>query len=52
MSNPIIYCDMDGVLADFKTAAVRVTGMSINRWMNIPSSKNKWAPIIKDKNFW
>ena len=51
MSNPIIYCDMDGVLADFKTAAVRVTGMSINRWMNIPSSKNKWAPIIKDKNF-
>jgi len=52
MSSPIIYCDMDGVLADFKTAAVRVTGMSINRWMNIPSSKNKWAPIIKDKNFW
>ena len=41
MSNPIIYCDMDGVLADFKTAAIRVTNMSINRWMNIPSSKNK-----------
>ena len=32
---------MDGVLADFKTAAVKVNGMSINRWMNIPSSKEK-----------
>ena len=42
---PIIYCDMDGVLADFKTAAQRTTGMSINKWMNIPSSKEKWAPI-------
>ena len=50
--NPIIYCDMDGVLADFKTAAQKTTGMSINKWMNIPSSKEKWAPIKANKNFW
>ena len=49
---PIIYCDLDGVLADFKTAAQRTTGMSINKWMNIPSSKEKWAPIKANKNFW
>ena len=43
---------MDGVLADFKTAAVKTTGMSINRWMNIPSSKQKWSLILQNKNFW
>ena len=48
----IIYCDMDGVLADFKTAAVRTTGMSINKWMNIPSSKEKWSLIKQKKDFW
>ena len=48
----IIYCDMDGVLADFKTAAVRTTGMSINKWMNIPSSKEKWSLIKAKKDFW
>ena len=47
----IIYCDMDGVLADFKTAAVRTTGMSINKWMNIPSSKEKWSLIKQKKDF-
>ena len=52
MTKPIIYCDMDGVLADFKTAAVKTTGMSINRWMNIPSSKEKWSKIKSNKNFW
>ena len=41
----IIYCDMDGVLADFKTAAVKTNGMSINKWMNIPSSQQKWERI-------
>ncbi len=43
---------MDGVLADFKTAAVKTTGMSINRWINIPSSKQKWSLILQNKNFW
>ena len=52
MNKPIIYCDMDGVLADFKTGAIKTTGMSINQWMNIPSSKEKWAPIKAQKNFW
>ena len=52
MAKPIIYCDMDGVLADFKTGAQKTTGMSINQWMNIPSSKEKWAPIKAQKDFW
>lgn len=52
MAKPIIYCDMDGVLADFKTGAQKTTGMSINQWMNIPSSKEKWAPIKAKKDFW
>ena len=49
---PRIYCDMDGVLADFKTAAVKTTGMSINKWMNIPSSKKKWEAIRNESSFW
>ncbi len=52
MKNAILYCDMDGVLTDFKTAAQKVTGLSINQWVNIPSSKEKWALIKKHKNFW
>lgn len=50
--NKIIYCDMDGVLADFKKGAERATKMSIKQWMNIPSSKEKWRPIIEMPNFW
>ena len=43
---------MDGVLADFKTAAVKVNGMSIQKWMNIPSSQQKWERIKNTSNFW
>ena len=42
---------MDGVLADFKTAAVKVNGMSINKWMNIPSSREKWERIKNNSIF-
>ena len=52
MTLPRIYCDMDGVLADFKTPAVRLTGMPIEKWKNLPKSKEKWAPIVADKNLW
>ena len=52
MDLPRIYCDMDGVLADFKSAAVRLTGVSIDRWKNLPASEEKWAPIVAKKNFW
>jgi len=49
---PRIYCDMDGVLCDFKTAAEKVTGISINSWMLNPNSKDKWKPIMDTKDFW
>ena len=52
MASPIIFCDMDGVLADFKTAAVKVNGMSIQKWMNKPSSQQKWERIKNTSNFW
>ena len=52
MDLPRIYCDMDGVLAAFKSAAVRLTGVSIDRWKNLPASEEKWAPIVAKKNFW
>jgi len=43
---------MDGVLADFKTAAVKVNGMSIQKWMSIPSSQQKWERIKNNSTFW
>ena len=51
---PRIYCDMDGVLCDFKTAAVRETGMSIDNWMQSgeKDKEAKWKPIIDNKRFW
>jgi hypothetical protein len=49
---PRIYCDMDGVLCDFKAAAIKTTGMSIDKWMENPDSDDKWKPIIDNKKFW
>jgi len=51
---PRIYCDMDGVLCDFKNAAVRETGMPIENWMNLGhrDREAKWKPIIENKKFW
>jgi hypothetical protein len=49
---PRIYCDMDGVLCDFKAAAIKTTGMSIDKWMENQDSDDKWKPIIDNKRFW
>lgn len=49
---PRIYCDMDGVLCDFKTAAEKTTGMVIDKWMENDNKKDKWKPIIDKKDFW
>ena len=51
---PRIYCDMDGVLCDFKTAAVRETGLPIAQWMHLgeKDKASKWKPIIDNKRFW
>ncbi len=48
---PQIYCDMDGVLCDFKKHAEKTIGVSINKWMNLPK-KGKWGPIFDKKDFW
>ena len=46
-----IYCDMDGVLCDFKKAAEKVTGMPITKW-SYASKEEKWAPIKNTPRFW
>ena len=46
-----IYCDMDGVLCDFKKAAEKVTGMSITKW-SYANKEEKWAPIKNTPRFW
>lgn len=51
-SLPRIYCDMDGVLCDFKSAAIKTTGIPIDKWSENPDSNEKWKPIIDKKNFW
>jgi hypothetical protein len=45
---------MDGVLCDFKTAAVRDTGLPIEQWMQSGGrdKASKWKPIIDNKRFW
>jgi hypothetical protein len=49
---PRIYCDMDGVLCDFKSAAIKTTGMPLDKWMENQDSDDKWKPIIDNKRFW
>tara|TARA_B100001109_G_scaffold217061_1_gene186697 strand:- start:7535 stop:8023 length:489 start_codon:yes stop_codon:yes gene_type:complete len=51
MPLPFIYCDMDGVLADFKRGAEKATGVPINKWMSLTKA-DKWNPIKNDKRFW
>ena len=48
---PRIYCDMDGVLCDFKKAAEKATGMPINKWM-YSNKIEKWQPIKDTPRFW
>ena len=48
---PRIYCDMDGVLCDFKKAAEKVTGMPIEKW-TYANKEEKWAPIKAQPRFW
>ena len=48
---PQIYCDMDGVLADFKKGAEKATGVPIKQWMNLTKDA-KWDPIRNDRRFW
>ena len=51
MPLPKLYCDMDGVLCDFKSQAEKVVGVSINKWMNL-SKIDKWKPIVDKTDFW
>ena len=39
-SLPMLYCDMDGVLADFKKAAEKITGLPLTQWQNTTKSEN------------
>ena len=57
INNTRIYCDMDGVLADFKSAIPKVTGMSYKEWGDEPKKvfktiRDKWKPVKDKKDFW
>ena len=45
---PLIYCDMDGVLCDFKKRAEQVTKVS---WTKKRDERD-WDTIKNTKNFW
>ena len=51
MPLPKLYCDMDGVLADFKKGAEKATGVPISKWMSL-TKQDKWNPIMNDSKFW
>ena len=51
---PRIYCDMDGVLCNFESAASKVVGMPMSQWALEPRKKfksirDKWRPIMQTK---
>ena len=46
--NTRIYCDMDGVLADFMVAAKKATGMTFKQ----SESEKHWDVIRKTPKFW
>ena len=48
---PKIYCDMDGVLCDFKSYAEKTVGVPIKKWMKLPK-EGKWDPIVEKGDFW
>ena len=48
---PRIYCDMDGVLCDFKKHAEKVTGVSMLKWPTYQSLKSG-ETIKEDRYFW
>lgn len=45
---PRIYCDMDGVLADFMVAAKKATGTTFTH----DQSDEHWETIRNTRNFW
>ena len=56
---PTIYCDMDGVLADFvgglkmMESDLQKAGYdSVQDWLDSPLSNDKWKPVVKNKKFW
>ena len=56
---PTIYCDMDGVLADFhkgldmmKSDLQKAGYKTVKDWLESPLSDDKWKPIIENKKFW
>ena len=56
---PTIYCDMDGVLADFNGGLKAMESQlkdagykSSQDWLDAPLSNDKWKPVVKNKKFW
>jgi len=56
---PTIYCDMDGVVADFHGGLKKMESdlqkagyNSVQDWLDSPLSDDKWKPIVKNRKFW
>ncbi len=48
---PRIYCDMDGVLCDFKKGAEKATGVPIKKWINFIKRLKSGIQSKKIDNF-